>query len=397
MQRERGTGAVFLISGLTLSRVNSFAVQLALLARGLESLNTTCVAIGTRAKTPISRGVSTSTPRRRSGRTAVEFPRSCRVTELDELGVSQLGPLLTRHEPRALLLLGYPDQFPFLTTQEWSSEYVVTAPSIFLWAQFSRAPRRLPDDATIVPLTPTSAAYAEAAGTHAPADPIPHGVDLDTFVPLDKELRLSVRRSFGIPVESFLVGYVATNQIRKRHDRLLDAFLEIRARVPDAHLCIKTDRSATAGGFDLESMVRARDLEGAVTVVAGPTGEQRLAELVACFDTYLHVSEWEGFGIPAAEALACGVPLVTHAGQGPGELTPFPELVCESDTVFDDSGTRLRHIRTDSAAEAVALVACMDVSSRRRLADRARTHAENHFDYRTVARRWLGLVELWEA
>jgi len=295
------------------------------------------------------------------------------------------------------VLLGYPDQFPFLASQGWWFEYVMTTPSVFLWAQFSRPPRRLPDDATIVPLTRMSGDYAAEVKTHAPAEPIPHGVDLEVFVPLEAEERRTARRSFGIPDDAFVVGYVATNQLRKRHDRLLDAFGEIRKRVVGSHLCIKTDRSSTIGGFDLEAMIRDQSLEDAITIVAGPTDEHTLARLVGCFDTYLHVSEWEGFGIPAAEALACGVPLVTHAGQGPGEFTPFPEFVCESDTIFDDSGTQLRNIRIDSAADAVAIVAGMDTSSRRQLAGRARAHAETHFDYRAVARRWLGLVELWDA
>jgi len=42
---------------------------------------------------------------------------------------------------------------------------------------------------------------------------------------------------------------------------------------------------------------------------------------------YMNLSEWEGFGIPVIEAMSCGLPVLTHGLQGPGEIVPYTETL----------------------------------------------------------------------
>lgn len=100
--------------------------------------------------------------------------------------------------------------------------------------------------------------------------------------------------------------HVGSNIPRKRVDVLLDVFARVLRARPGCRL-IKV-----GGAFPADLARQARDLGVAGSIVTLPYLRDRaaLAAVYRRAALVLLPSEAEGFGLPAAEALACGVPLL---------------------------------------------------------------------------------------
>jgi glycosyltransferase involved in cell wall biosynthesis len=240
-----------------------------------------------------------------------------------------------------------------------------------------------------VPLTPRTRAFLEAAGCCL-GPTIPHCVDTALFRPAQPDERLRCRRRLGIDDDTLVVGTVGANTARKRFDRLVEAFA-LLARRP-ALLLVKTDRASSPGGFDLQALARRHGAAGRVRVLADPLPAADLAGLYAALDVYVHAAEWEGFGIPVAEAMACGVPVAAADTQGPGEVLPYREgLVGQGEWTEQEGGSRLFHVDPGALARAVDRMAG-DRGLYERAAALGREEAVRAFDVGVVAARWLALL-----
>jgi glycosyltransferase involved in cell wall biosynthesis len=354
---------LLLVSGLSLSRISSFVRQIRLLARGFRDAG---------------------------------VPVACAGMEADELrlaaGLEAAGGICERTaalEPAradAVIALGYPDQFPFLHDDE--------LPSAFLWAQCSKPPALgALGSARPVALTPRTAELYHRAGYEDGADGIPvipHAVDTTTFRPATPEEALHARRRTDIDGRP-VFGAVGANNLRKRLDLLLEAFAAARRQLSSAVLVLKTDRVAAPGGYDLPELCRKHGVADGVRLLTDELDDGEMAQLYWSMDIFLHTAEWEGFGIPAAEAMACGVPVLTHDGQGPGELVPYPEHLVRDVEVVEDGGVVLRWVRPHALAQAACSLA-EDARERRRMARVGRAHAVAEYSLPAVTRRWIDLV-----
>ena len=123
------------------------------------------------------------------------------------------------------------------------------------------------------------------------------------------------------PVELLHVG---TTIPRKRIDVLLRVFAELRRAEPSARL-LKVGGALTA---DQAALADALGVAGAIATT-GPLDRPTLAAVYRRAALVLQPSESEGFGLPVAEALACGTPVlasdleVLHEVGGPA-LTYAP-------------------------------------------------------------------------
>src|SRR5205085_637173 len=91
---------------------------------------------------------------------------------------------------------------------------------------------------------------------------------------------------------------------------LIEALAKIRTERDDAHLVvIGQPRHKSAVPAQIERL----GLQGAIEFVSGVTDE-RIVELYAEAEIAVVPSLYEGFSLPAIEAMACGVPLVTTTG-----------------------------------------------------------------------------------
>ena len=335
---------VLLACGHPVKRMTSFLRQLRLLADALGERHTRTVVVGSE-----------------SLREAVE-----------ELKVT------------AAVLLGYPDQFPFLHC------LCRAAIPVYLWAQFSRPPR--PEDLReliSVPLTEITRIYLLTAGAQRLGPTIPHAVDTSVFRPAASACRVVLRRRFQ--ADDFVVGAVGVNSMRKRFDRLLEGFSSFARKNARARLLIKTDLASKEGGFDLPMLINRLELGNRVSLVQGEQSNARMADLYRSMDVLAHVAEWEGFGIPAIEAMACGVPVVTHFTQGPWEIVPYPDLIVPGGRVVREGETVLRWVDTSCLAGVFERVAA-DPGLCRELGAQGREEVERRFSIDVVAREWRSVL-----
>lgn len=216
-----------------------------------------------------------------------------------------------------------------------------------------------------VPITYTHASAAALRPAGIPnAHVIPHGVDLAEFHPLESWKRKKLRESFGW-ADKWVISYVARNNGRKAHDRLLRAAaILIHGGMSDLRLYLHCSpfEHGWNGGFDLRKLARWLNIEEYVEFPGFTDGKKgtpagTLVERLACSDFYAHVSKIEGFGLPILEAMACGVPVgVTNDNgnmaevAGAGAAAHFEPY----DIEIHSSGAELFVVSPEKVADTIA-------------------------------------------
>ncbi len=286
-------------------------------------------------------------------------------------------------EAGAAILLGHPDQFPALGKPP-------TAP-LYLWAQCSRPPDPRGFEAvTAVPLTPVTEGFLRRAGVGRIGPVIPHAVDTAFFRPPHAGQRARARRALGLG-RRFAVGAVGAHTYRKRFDLVLRTFALLASELPEAVLILHTDRTVSGEGTDLGRLAEALGLGQAFRLSTRELPAAGLRRLYWGLDVLVSLSEWEGFGLPAAEAMACGLPVLTHGAQGPAELVPYRELLAGDSVTRLDGGSLLLEARPETAAALLARAA-RDEPLRRRLGEQGRQAVEAACALPRVLEVWEGLL-----
>jgi len=179
-----------------------------------------------------------------------------------------------------------------------------------------------------------------------------NGIDTDTFRPRPEIARVPGR-----------VVFVGNLEDPNKGGRFL---LHAMGMLPRAHLVVAT------GGVTqwdwLHDLVRRHGLGGRL-VLHERLSRAELAELYATAQVAVSPSLFEGFGFPAGEALACGVPLVAASGSALSE-------------VVGDAGLLVPPANPVALAEALRAV-LQGRTLRERLAARARPRVQRRF-------RWAG-------
>lgn len=129
---------------------------------------------------------------------------------------------------------------------------------------------------------------------------VPVGVDVDLFRPLPEVA----------PIPGRLVTTASADVTMKGLRYLLEALAKLRTERHDAHLVVIGRRKE--GGRSDET-IRRLGLEDAVEFVSG-VPEERIIELYAEAQMAVVPSLYEGFSLPAIEAMACGTPLIATSG-----------------------------------------------------------------------------------
>lgn len=131
-----------------------------------------------------------------------------------------------------------------------------------------------------------------------------HGIDLQRFRPAAGDERARTRRALGLPEDAPVVGFLGRLSPEKGVRVLLEAAAGFLPRAPGAVLAI-------AGSGPEEAAMRARAAE------LGLGGRVRFlgfvpdaAEFVRALDVFFMPSEYEAFGLVAAEAMASRVAVI---------------------------------------------------------------------------------------
>ncbi len=149
----------------------------------------------------------------------------------------------------------------------------------------------------------------------------------ERFRPCDDPRRLEqLRATHDLPQRYIL--YVGRLQPRKNIERLIDAFAKVRTRRPNLphHLVIAGDR-----GWMYERVYARAEASSAAPFITFPgfVPETDLPTLMSGADALALVSLWEGFGMPVAEAMACGTAVLTS------NCSSLPEVIGDAGLTVD--------------------------------------------------------------
>ncbi len=106
---------------------------------------------------------------------------------------------------------------------------------------------------------------------------------------------------------------VARSETYKR----LDQYLKLVKKLgPTVHAVLVTDQ----GGRDLAAKLAPNEIQSGRLALPVNASEQELAQIYEQTDVYVHTSRYEGFCLPAADALAHGCPVVYQRGTAIDEV-----------------------------------------------------------------------------
>jgi glycosyltransferase involved in cell wall biosynthesis len=152
----------------------------------------------------------------------------------------------------------------------------------------------------------------------------------------------SIRGKLGIPEERPIVLYVGGHDERKNIGNLVgivhQAGLELRARGKVAPILVMAGRVTSRDEVDrLDATLRRYSMERDV-VSLGYVPDEDLEQLYTESSLFLFPTLYEGFGLPALEAMAAGLPVVAS------NTSSIPEVVGDAGLLFNplsvDEGAR---------------------------------------------------------
>jgi glycosyltransferase involved in cell wall biosynthesis len=130
---------------------------------------------------------------------------------------------------------------------------------------------------------------------------IPVGVDTERFRPLPHVRPVPGRLMTTASADAPLKGLVP----------LLEALAKVRTERDDAHLVVV---GRLREGSEVPAVLSRLGLDGGAVRFEGGISNERLTELYAEAEVAVVPSLYEGFSLPAIEAMACGVPLLATTG-----------------------------------------------------------------------------------
>ena len=224
---------------------------------------------------------------------------------------------------------------------------------------------------------------------------IPHGIDCDVFAPQDRE---AARKQLSFPEGSFVAAMVGTNKgwpSRKSYGEAMEAFALFAEARPDLdpHIYVHCDYSTAERGLNLIKL--ARDLGVAERCIfvkrhkyISGLPDEYIAQVYSAADVLLMPSMCEGFGLPIAEAQACGCPVITT------RYTSMPELTVNGLSVEPVQRFRspieswMAVASVERVAEALGTIADWDAETRASNAALGRAHFVDHYAWDAVVERY---------
>ncbi len=181
----------------------------------------------------------------------------------------------------------------------------------FFQAAIKQAARRA--DALVCVSSRTAAAFRARFPDSGPVITAPHGIDHLRFSPTPPAPTTDevVLTRLGLDVNRPRFVHVGTLEPRKGLVDLLKAFEKVVAAVPEIELVFVGQRGWGLEGFDQALKVFPSPDSVRFT---GYVADEDLPSLLRTASAVVYPSINEGFGLPAAEGLACGAAVVTTRG-----------------------------------------------------------------------------------
>ena len=225
-----------------------------------------------------------------------------------------------------------------------------------------------------VPNSQWMATHASKAALFKPfslQEPIFPGIDTEAFEPLD---RPTCRHILGIPEDKFVLcaGSADLSDGNKGMRLLLEALAILPLRIRENFLLL------TYGAGALPNEVAGVPVQQ----VGFVANERLLSTVYSAADIYVTPSQMETFGMTAAEAGACGLPVICFATGG------LPEIVQHGETGW------LVDLKTGSRGLADALeVAFKSPEQCREMGQKGRARVVGNFYIRKSTQQYIALYE----
>jgi glycosyltransferase involved in cell wall biosynthesis len=250
----------------------------------------------------------------------VAIPRAARALDLDLLHIPYLAPplfspvptIVTVHDLIPLLLPAYRGSWRKRAYFWLDVQATLRADRLIAVSEHTKKDtvRRLGYPAKRIDIT-----LEAAAPSLRPATP---------------EEILAVRRRYDLP-ERFAL-YLGDTDVRKGVHRLLAAFAQWRQEAADTETGLVIAGPLHPPGAplfpDLSGLAQALGLAD-VARFLGPIGEADKPALYSAAAVFAFLSEYEGFGLPPLEAMACGTPVLASS------VSSIPEIVGEAGVLVD--------------------------------------------------------------
>lgn len=164
----------------------------------------------------------------------------------------------------------------------------------------------------------------------------------EIFKPVGYDEQAVVKEKHTGGFEYFL--YAGAIHPRKNLINLLKAFSVLKRRLQSSMKLVLAGRLAWKNDEFLELLKTYKYRDD--VVLTGYLPEEELAKLMASAYAVVYPSLFEGFGLPVAEAMRCGVPALTSAASAMEEISGGAALLFDPQNV-DDMADKLMRIYKD--------------------------------------------------
>lgn len=155
---------------------------------------------------------------------------------------------------------------------------------------------------------------------------IHRAVDREVFRPLS--VPPAFRQKYGLDKDQRYVLYVGSEDPRKNLETLIKAFAAVQERLPAARWIKAGSAYFAAEREKLLAWVAELGLEGKVRFL-DQVPDEDLPLLYNAVEVFVLPSFYEGFGLPALEAMSCGTPVIAS------NRASLPEVVGEGGVLVD--------------------------------------------------------------
>ena len=310
---------------------------------------------------------------------------------------------LARHPEAAALYRKSPaTPFPDVVIRQMWPPRVLDSPGAvtleyFAWEE-SRVPRWMVDEfnSRLDGIGVTSTFVADAlrrSGVTVPVQVVGNGVDVpDPDATIDAP-ELADRAGFTIL-------HISSAFPRKGVDVLLEAYFDAFSGSDDVTLVLKTFPNPHNQVAELLAGLRSAHADPPrVCWIDRDLADGELAALYGLADAYVHPARAEGFGLPVAEAMAAGVPVISVTYSGLGDFVSeqtavtVPFTVAPSESHLTVPGSEWAE--PDAAALADAMVALVERRDPDGVAARVCAAQElilDRYSWAAAADRWRDLI-----
>lgn len=200
-----------------------------------------------------------------------------------------------------------------------------------------------------------------------------NGIDTDKFK-FSAKNRSALREYLQIDNNTNLLMAIGRLTYAKDYPNLLAAFSKVVSKQNNVKLAVIGD-----GPLKKELMQLAQEL-GILENIYWLGIQQNVCEWLSACDTFVLSSEWEGFGLVVAEAMACGRIVVATDSGGVNEVIGSNEFIVPIKNAHQLS-------------QKISLALSLSSDQKQSISQRNRLYIQENFSLPVITRQWLSLYE----